>query len=122
VSVWLNIYMQVCLDALCTGVIVEVSFVLILLFWLFGCAGFSLLCGLRSSCDAQASHCSGFCCCRVQVLELVGFSSHGSRNRGTGSIVVAHRLSYSSACGIFLDQRSILCLQHSQADSLPLSH
>ena len=37
-------------------------------------------------------------------------------------IVVAHRLSHSAACGIFLDQGSNPCLLHWQADSLPLSH
>ena len=31
--------------------------------------------GLLSSCDAQASHCSGFCCCRAQALWCTGFSS-----------------------------------------------
>ena len=72
--------MQVRLDASCIGVTVEVSFVLISLFQLFGCAGSSLLCGLLSSCDAQASHCSGFPGCRVQALGLVGCSTCGSRN------------------------------------------
>jgi len=36
----------------------------------------------------------------------------------TGSIVVAHGLSCSEACGIFLDQESTPCLLHWQ-DSLP---
>ena len=40
----------------------------------------------------------------------------------TGSIVVAHGLSCSEACGIFLDQSLTLCLLHWQVDSLPLSH
>ena len=31
--------------------------------------------GLLSSCGAQASHCSGFCCCRAQALWHTGFSS-----------------------------------------------
>ena len=35
---------------------------------------------------------------------------------------MAHGLSYPAACGIFLDQRLHLCLQHWQVDSLPLSH
>ena len=35
----------------------------------------------------------------------------------TGSIVVAHRLSCSAACGIFLDQGSNPCPLHWQADS-----
>ena len=40
----------------------------------------------------------------------------------TGSVVVAPRLSYSVACGIFLDQGSKLYLLHRQEDSLPLNH
>ena len=35
---------------------------------------------------------------------------------------MAHRLSCSMTCGIFLDQGSNPCLLHWQADSLPLSH
>ena len=42
--------------------------------------------------------------------------------QSTGSIVVAHRLSWSAACRIFLNQELNLCLLHWQADSLPLSH
>ena len=90
-----------------------------------------LLCGLFSSFgerelpssgDVQASPCGGFFCCRAwalgcgaSVVAVPGLSS-------TGSIVVAHRLSCSIECGIFLDQGSNLCLLHWQADSLPLSH
>ena len=44
------------------------------------------------------------------------------RFKNTGSVVVAHGLSCSSACGIFPDQRSNPCLLHWQVDSLPLSH
>ena len=40
----------------------------------------------------------------------------------TGSIVVAHGLSHSVACGIILDQGSNLCLLRWPVDSLPLSH
>ena len=39
-----------------------------------------------------------------------------------GSVVVAHGLSCSAACGIFLDQGSNPCLLHWQADSQPLRH
>ena len=39
----------------------------------------------------------------------------------TGSIVVAHRLSCSEACGIFPDQELSLCLLNWNTDSLPLS-
>ena len=35
---------------------------------------------------------------------------------------MARELSYSSACGTFLDQGSNPCLLHQQANSLPLSH
>ena len=40
----------------------------------------------------------------------------------TGSIVVAHRLRCSMACGIFPDQRLNPHLLHWQVDALPLSH
>ena len=43
--------------------------------------------------------------CRLQKLEHVG------------SVVVAHGLSCSMACGIFLEQGLNLCLLHCQADS-----
>ena len=33
-----------------------------------------------------------------------------------------HRLRFSTACEIFLDQGSNPCLLHQQVDSLPLSH
>ena len=42
--------------------------------------------------------------------------------QSTGSTVVAHRLSCSVSCEIFLNQGPNLCLLHWQADSLPLSH
>ena len=38
------------------------------------------------------------------------------------SVAVAHGLSCSGICGIFLGQSSNLCLLHWQADSSPLSH
>ena len=51
----------------------------------------------------------------ASVVAVPGF-------KNTGSVVVAHGLSCSSACGIFPDQRSNPCLLHWQVDSLPLSH
>ena len=42
--------------------------------------------------------------------------------QSTGSVVVAHRLSYSKSCGIFWDQGLNPCLLHYQVDSLPLSY
>ena len=38
------------------------------------------------------------------------------------SVAVAHGLSCSAACGIFLDQGSNPCSLHWQADSYPLGH
>ena len=52
-----------------------------------------------------------------------GFSHCGARSPGcAGSVVAAHGLSCSTACGIFPDRGSNLCLLHRQVDSLPLSH
>ena len=54
---------------------------------------------------AQASHCSGLSCC-------------GAQAPGTQiSVVVAHGLSCSAACGIFPDQGSNPCPLHWQVDS-----
>ena len=85
---------------------------------------------LHSSCDVQASHCWGFSCCRTQALGTRAtsvvvthrLSSCSSRLRSTGSEVVAHGLSCSPACGIFLDQGLNPHLLHWQVDSLLLSH
>ena len=52
------------------------------------------------------------------AASLVG--STGSRH--AGSVVVAHRPSCSTACGIFPDQGSNPCPLHWQADSQPLCH
>ena len=47
-----------------------------------------------------------------------GFSSCGARALGAqASVLVAHGLSYSTACVIFPDQGSNLCPLHWQADS-----
>ena len=62
--------------------------------------------GILSSCDAPASH--------LQWLLLLW--SGGSR------VVVVKGLGCSTACGIFLDQGSNLCLLHWQENSLPRSH
>jgi len=71
-----------------------------------------------SICSVWASHCGGCFCCRALVLGHTGFRSCGSRALEQGlSIVVAHRLGYSVACGIFLDQESNPCCSHWQVDS-----
>ena len=89
-------------------------------YFLFGCAGsFLLFCGLSlvaassgllSSCGVRASHCSGFSCCRAQVLD------------DWVSATVPHGPSCSVACGILLDQGSNLCALHWQADFQLLDH
>ena len=76
-----------------------------LYFWLL-----LFLLGLFSSCITWASHCGDF-----SVVEhgLQGSWASVVAARGlqiTGSIIVAHGLSCSTACGIFLDQGSNLCL------------
>ena len=87
-SLWLsNIPLYIC-----------IFFFLTLLIYLFLAAW-----GLR--CSVRASHCGGFSCC-------------GARALGTwASVVVAHGLSCSAACGIFPDQGSNPCPLHWQEDS-----
>ena len=71
----------------------------------------------------------GFSCYGAQALGSTGFSSCGTKAPsswfpGSGGRLntVVHRLSCSTACGIFPDQGSNWYLLHWQADSLPLSH
>ena len=84
--------------------------------------GFSS-CGSRarerrlSSCGARASHCSGFSCCGAQALGTRASVVVAWGLESTGSVVVVHGLSCSTACGIFLDQGSNLCPLHWQSDS-----
>ena len=73
--------------------------------------------GLFPTCDMWASHCSGPSCCGAQA-HIVAAYDVCSR----GSVVVAHRRSWSTAWGIFPDQGLNLCLLHWQANSSTLSH
>ena len=59
---------------------------------------------------------------RLQWLRPQGSAAVAPGLSSTGSIVVAHGLSCSLACGIFPNQGSNLCLLHWQADSYPLDH
>ena len=60
---------------------------------------------------------------RASVVVARGLSSCGSRALGAwASVVVAHGLSCSAACGIFPDQGSNQCPLHWQVDSKPLRH
>ena len=72
------------------------------------------------SCGARASRLRGFSC----EAQAVGVRASVVSSPGpwsTGSLIRAHRLSCSGACGIFPDLGLNLCLLHWQADSLPLS-
>ena len=73
--------------------------------FIFGCAGSLLLC-------------TGFL-----YLKWAGFSLQWLLLlQSTGSRAVAHRLSCSTACGIFLDQGLNPCTLHCKADSQPLGY
>ena len=63
----------------------------------------------------SSSRCAGLSLSRPLLLRSTG-------SRRAGSVVVAHRLSCSTACGIFPDQGSNPCRLHRQADSQPLRH
>ena len=63
----------------------------------------------------SSSRCAGLSLSRPLLLQSTG-------SRRAGSVVVAHGLSCSVACGIFLDQGSKPYPLHWQADSQPLRH
>ena len=73
-----------------------------------------------SSCGAWASHSSGFFCCGARALVCPGFSSCGTWS--PASMVLVQPLRCPTACGIFPDQGSNLCLLHREVGSYPLSH
>ena len=78
------------------------------LHWVFvAVRGLSLVAarGATLRCGARASRCSGFSCCGARALGM------------WASVVVAHRLSCSVACGIFPDQGSHPCPLRWQVDS-----
>ena len=63
----------------------------------------------------SSSRCAGLSPSRPLLLR-------STVSRRAGSVVVAHGLSCSAACGIFPDQGSSPCPLHWQADSQPLRH
>ena len=63
----------------------------------------------------SSSRCAGLSLSRPLPLRSTGSGR-------AGSVVVAHGLSCSAACGIFPDQGSNPCPLHWQADSQPLRH
>ena len=63
----------------------------------------------------SSSRCAGLSLSQPLLLRSTG-------SRCAGSVIVAHGLSCSAACGIFPDQGSNPCPLHWQADSQPLRH
>ena len=91
-------------------------FFFLIYFWL--CWVFVSVRGLSpvaASGGHSSSHCTGLSLSRPLPLRSTG-------SRRAGSVVVAHGLSCSAACGIFPDQGSNPCPLHRQADSQPLRH
>ena len=92
-------------------------FVLFLIYfwlcWVFvSVRGLSLVAASRGH---SSSRCAGLSLSRPLLLWSTG-------SRRVGSVVVAHGLSCSAACGIFPDQGPNPCSLHWQADSQPLRH
>ena len=89
---------------------------LFIYFWL--CWVFVSVCGLSlvaASRGHSSSRCAGLSLSRPLLLRSTG-------SRCAGSVVVAHGLSCSTACGIIPDQGSNPCPLHWQADSQPVRH
>ena len=88
-------------------------FIYFWLCWVFvSVRGLSLV---EASGGHSSSQCAGLSLSRPLLLRSTG-------SRRAGSVVVAHGLLCSAACGIFPDQRSNPCPLHWQADSQPLRH
>ena len=92
---------------------------LFIFIFIFVCVGSSFLCeGFLQLRQAGATLHRGVRASSLSwplLLRITG-------SRRTGSVVVAHGLSCSAACGIFPDQGSNPCPLHQQADSQPLRH
>ena len=88
-------------------------FIYLWLCWVFiSVRGLSLV---VASGGHSSSRCAGLSLPRPLLLQSTG-------SRRAGSVIVAHRPSCSTACGIFPDQGSNLCPLHWQADSQQLHH
>ena len=68
-------------------------------------------------CGVQSSRCGGFCCCGAWALGAWASVVVGRGLQSAGSVVVAHGLSCSTACGIFPDQGSNPCPLQWQVNS-----
>ena len=90
-----------------------IVFIYFWLCWIFvSVRGLSLV---AASGGHSSSRCAGLSLLRPLLLRSTG-------SRRTGSVVVAHGLSRSVACGILPDQSLNPCPLHWQADSQPLHH
>ena len=88
-------------------------FIYLWLCWVFvSVRGLSLV---AASGGHSSSRCAGLSLSRPLLLRSTG-------SRRAGSVVLAHGLSHSTACGIFPDQGSNPCPLHWQANSQPLRH
>ena len=67
-----------------TSILHQFFFCVISFLSIFGCTGSSLLCRFFSSCRVRTSHCDGFSCCGVCVLESSGFRNWGMRAQQLG--------------------------------------
>ena len=91
-------------------------FFFLIYFWL--CWVFVSVRGLSLVAESgghSSSRCMGLSLSRPLLLRSTG-------SRRAGSVIVAHELSCSAACGIFPDQGSNPCPLQWQADSQPLRH
>ena len=88
-------------------------FIYLWLCWVFvSVRGLSLV---AASGGHSSLRCAGLSLSRPLLLWSIG-------SRRAGSVIVAHGLSCSAACGILPDQGSNPCPSHWQADSQPLRH
>ena len=88
-------------------------FIYLWLCWIFvSVRGLTLV---AASGGHSSPRCAGLSLSRPLLLRSTG-------SRRAASVIVAHWLSCSAACGIFPDQGSNLCPLHWQADSQPLRH
>ena len=75
---------------------------------------------LLSSRQVRASHCGGFSCCGERVLGKQSSVAAAHGLLSAGSVVLAHGLRCSVACGIFPDQELNPCPLHWWVGSYPL--
>ena len=111
----------------------KINLFILFIFYFWLCCIFVAACGLSLvavSGGYSSSRCVGFSLWWLLLLQSTGSRHAGFNSCGrwasavvarrlwsTGSVVVAHGLSCSAACGIFPDQGSNPCLLHWQADS-----